>query len=140
MWPNPQETADLVTFTEEILIGKLLFFVQCDGLLSICTLWCTLTIFCYFIYIFFMSQSRHIALFSYCTFFMTHFIGMVALLESFQFFSGYVLLSCCFYRVACSTTFRFFFFFIHFAIFHVALSKLNLEGSRASITEFTLLK
>ena len=23
MWPNPQETADLVTFTEEILSGKL---------------------------------------------------------------------------------------------------------------------
>ena len=26
MWPNPQETAHLVTFTEEILNGKLLFF------------------------------------------------------------------------------------------------------------------
>ena len=26
MWPNPQETADLVTFTEEILNGKLHFF------------------------------------------------------------------------------------------------------------------
>ena len=26
MWPNPQETADLVTFTEEILTGKLYFF------------------------------------------------------------------------------------------------------------------
>ena len=25
MWPNPQETTDLVTFTEEILIGKLHF-------------------------------------------------------------------------------------------------------------------
>ena len=25
MWPNPQETADLVTFTEEILDGKLHF-------------------------------------------------------------------------------------------------------------------
>ena len=25
MWPNPQETADLVTFTEEILNGKLYF-------------------------------------------------------------------------------------------------------------------
>ena len=25
MWPNPQEAADLVTFTEEILNGKLLF-------------------------------------------------------------------------------------------------------------------
>ena len=23
MWPNPQETADLVTFTEEIFYGKL---------------------------------------------------------------------------------------------------------------------
>ena len=28
MWPNPQETADLVTFIEEIL-RKTLFFVQC---------------------------------------------------------------------------------------------------------------
>ena len=26
MWPNPQETADLVTFTEEILNRKLSFF------------------------------------------------------------------------------------------------------------------
>ena len=25
MWPNPQETTDLVTFTEEILNGKLHF-------------------------------------------------------------------------------------------------------------------
>ena len=25
MWPNPQETADLVTFTGEILTGKLHF-------------------------------------------------------------------------------------------------------------------
>ena len=25
MWPNPQETVDLVTFTEEILNGKLHF-------------------------------------------------------------------------------------------------------------------
>ena len=25
MWPNPQFSADLVTFTEEILNGKLLF-------------------------------------------------------------------------------------------------------------------
>ena len=25
MWPNPQETVDLVTFTEEILNGKLFF-------------------------------------------------------------------------------------------------------------------
>ena len=29
MWPNPQETADLVTFTEEILNGKLHFL--CSG-------------------------------------------------------------------------------------------------------------
>ena len=29
MWPNPQETMDLATFTEKILIGKLHFFVQC---------------------------------------------------------------------------------------------------------------
>ena len=29
MWPNPQETADLVTFTEEVLSGKLHFL--CGG-------------------------------------------------------------------------------------------------------------
>ena len=28
MWPNPQFPADLNTFTEEILNGKLHFFVQ----------------------------------------------------------------------------------------------------------------
>ena len=27
MWPNPQQTVDLVTFTEEILNGELHFFV-----------------------------------------------------------------------------------------------------------------
>ena len=31
MRPNPQETENLVTFTEEILTGKLNFFVQCTG-------------------------------------------------------------------------------------------------------------
>ena len=30
MWPNPQETPDSVTFTEEILNGKLHFL--CSGL------------------------------------------------------------------------------------------------------------
>ena len=30
MAPNPQETADLVTFTEEIRNGKHPFFVQCQ--------------------------------------------------------------------------------------------------------------
>ena len=29
MWPNPQETADLATFTEKILIGKIIVFMQC---------------------------------------------------------------------------------------------------------------
>ena len=29
MWPNPQETVDLVTFTEEIRYGKLYFL--CSG-------------------------------------------------------------------------------------------------------------
>ena len=28
MWPDPQAPADLVTFTEEILNGKLHFFMQ----------------------------------------------------------------------------------------------------------------
>ena len=32
MWSKPQETADLVTFTEEILNGKLYYFVQCQYL------------------------------------------------------------------------------------------------------------
>ena len=27
MWPNPQQTADLVTFTEEILDGKKLLII-----------------------------------------------------------------------------------------------------------------
>ena len=30
MWPNPLQTADLITFTEEILHEKLHFFVQWD--------------------------------------------------------------------------------------------------------------
>ena len=30
MWPNPQETADLVTFTNEILNGK--FHFLCSGI------------------------------------------------------------------------------------------------------------
>ena len=29
MWPNPQETADLVTFIGEFFNGKHHFFVQC---------------------------------------------------------------------------------------------------------------
>ena len=29
MWPNPQETVDLVTFTEEILNGKLHLEMLC---------------------------------------------------------------------------------------------------------------
>ena len=33
MWPNPQETADLVTFIEEILNGKLHFL--CDAYINI---------------------------------------------------------------------------------------------------------
>ena len=28
MWTNPQETADLVTFTEEVFIGKLHFLMS----------------------------------------------------------------------------------------------------------------
>ena len=31
MWPNPQETADLVTITEEILNGKLHFLCSAPG-------------------------------------------------------------------------------------------------------------
>ena len=31
MWPNPQETAGLVTFTEEILNGKLYFLRSTEG-------------------------------------------------------------------------------------------------------------
>ena len=36
MWPNPQETADLVTFTEEILNRKLQFFGQCTYYQTLC--------------------------------------------------------------------------------------------------------
>ena len=32
MWPSPQETADLVTFTEEIFDGKLHFLCTADTL------------------------------------------------------------------------------------------------------------
>ena len=31
MWPDPQETSDLVTFTEEILNGKLHFLCSEDS-------------------------------------------------------------------------------------------------------------
>ena len=34
MWPDPQETVDSVTFTEEIVNGKLDFFVQCNLLME----------------------------------------------------------------------------------------------------------
>ena len=37
MWPNPQETADLVTFTKEILHGKLHF--SCSVKYESCTMW-----------------------------------------------------------------------------------------------------
>ena len=37
MWPNPQETADLGTFTEEILNGKLHFFCSDGAVLGILT-------------------------------------------------------------------------------------------------------
>ena len=30
MWPNAQETVDLVTFTKEIFDRKFYFFVQCN--------------------------------------------------------------------------------------------------------------
>ena len=36
MWPNPQEAADLVTFTEEILNGKLLFLCS-DNIINFIT-------------------------------------------------------------------------------------------------------
>ena len=32
MWPNPQETADLVTFTEKIVNGKLQEFLLWESL------------------------------------------------------------------------------------------------------------
>ena len=36
MWPNPQKTADLVTFTEEILNGKLHFLRSVVNETKIC--------------------------------------------------------------------------------------------------------
>ena len=38
MWPNQQETAHWITFTEEILNEKLFFFVQWQLLLMFCIL------------------------------------------------------------------------------------------------------
>ena len=41
MSPNPQETADLVTFTEEILYGKLRFLcIECPEYASDFIYWC----------------------------------------------------------------------------------------------------
>ena len=47
MWPNPQETADLLTFTEEILDGKLQFLCSEDRAIFKNTVnsWKPLTIF-----------------------------------------------------------------------------------------------
>ena len=44
MWPNPQETADFVTFTEEIRNGKLQFFVHCSEIEEAADITLTLTI------------------------------------------------------------------------------------------------
>ena len=38
MLPNPQETADVVKFTQEIFNGKLQFFVQCTNFIMKCYL------------------------------------------------------------------------------------------------------
>ena len=42
MWPNPQETTDLATFTEEILSGKL-YFLCSDGGSIIILSYCGIT-------------------------------------------------------------------------------------------------
>ena len=41
MWPNPQFSADLVTFTEEILNGKLhfLYNAHCDHCVIVASVW-----------------------------------------------------------------------------------------------------
>ena len=39
MWPNPQQTADLVTFTEAVLNGKLNFLCSVGCILSATKLW-----------------------------------------------------------------------------------------------------
>ena len=49
MWPNPQETADLVTFTEKILNGKLhfcavIFCIQTYNFLVHCS--CVMYVIC----------------------------------------------------------------------------------------------
>ena len=51
MWPNPQETADLVTFTEEILNEKLHF--------------CAVVISCEIFDISFSCEDEHIGIFLY---------------------------------------------------------------------------
>ena len=33
MWPNPQEITDLVTFTEEIVNGKVYFLCSADNIM-----------------------------------------------------------------------------------------------------------
>ena len=35
MWPNPKETANWVTFIEEVLNGKLQFFEECGMLVRL---------------------------------------------------------------------------------------------------------
>ena len=73
MWPNPQFPADWVTFTEEILNGKLLFFcsviastlpwLKFLSLSGVSTFWPFLTIILHRIYVqFYFSISDDVAL------------------------------------------------------------------------------
>ena len=55
MWPNPQFPADLVTFTEEIINGKVHLYsaCECDNLRMKAE-----TANCYLFYIFLQNKSR----------------------------------------------------------------------------------
>ena len=69
MWPNPPETADLVTFTEEILIGK--FHFLCSVKIRI-----TVMIYC--------QHNQHKRLLNYKTWkiFLTVLVGPVVHLSN----------------------------------------------------------
>ena len=61
MWPNPQETADLVTFTKEILNGKLYFLCSEKGHTNECFLYSPQS-YLYVIKLVFMFKSKFLKL------------------------------------------------------------------------------
>ena len=151
MWPNPQETADLVTFTEEIINGKLRFFgaVCAESVyndpahylgtffvqffqISLCHY--TLIMLHYFYVVLFSCFAiSNVLFFSCCTLFMLHFFCVapfhVALFLCCTFFRA-ALSSCCilymlhFFLIALFPFFAMlvtFYFFFVLYFFHVSL-------------------